>query len=106
LQHLGAPKLVIGGGVSAIPSVHNGMAVLFALMSFRFHWTLGVATSLFAFLIWIASVYLNWHYAIDGIAGAAGAILVWHVSGKIVERLTAFIEARPARPPVKPVLAG
>lgn len=106
LENLGAPKLVIGGGISAIPSVHNGMAVLFALMSFRFHWTLGVATSLFAFLIWIASVYLNWHYAVDGLAGAAGAILIWYASGKVVDRLTASVEARPTRPVSGPVLSG
>ena len=106
LENLNAPKLVIGGGISAIPSVHNGMAVLFALVSFRFHWTLGVATGLFAFLIWIASVYLNWHYAVDGLAGAAGAFLIWHASGKIIDRLIAFVEARPARSPAGPVLAG
>ena len=106
LENLGESKLVIGGGISAIPSVHNGMAVLFALMSFRFHWTLGVVMSLFALLIWIASVYLNWHYAIDGLAGAVGAILIWHASGHIVERLAAIIETRSARAPAGPILAG
>jgi hypothetical protein len=106
LENLNAPTLVIGGGISAIPSVHNGMAVLFALVSFRFHWTLGVATSLFAFLIWIASVYLNWHYAVDGIAGAVGAVLIWHACGKIVDRLLTLVEARRTDPSAGPVLVG
>jgi len=106
LENLNAPTLVVGGGISAIPSVHNAMAVLFALVSFRVHWLLGAATSLFAALIWVASVYLNWHYAVDGIAGAAGAVLVWYASGKIVDRLIAYVEARPVMPVPGAALAG
>lgn len=94
LENLGNPKLVMGGGISAIPSVHNAMAVLFALASFRAHYLLGLAMSGFALLIWIASVYLNWHYAVDGIAGAVGAILLWYASGSLVDRL--FSEEKPA----------
>jgi hypothetical protein len=103
LANLDAPALVVGGGISAIPSVHNAMAVLFALVSFRAHRLLGIAMSLFALLIWVASVYLNWHYAVDGIAGAAGAILVWFASGKIVDRLLATVEALPGHSVVKPL---
>ena len=85
LANLDHSELVVGGGISAIPSVHNAMAVLFAVASFRAHWLLGVLMSGFAMLIWIASVYLNWHYAIDGIVGGAGAILLWFGSGYLVD---------------------
>ena len=86
LQNLDNPTLVVGGGISAIPSVHNAMAVLFALVSFRMNRALGLAMSAFAAFIWVASVYLNWHYAVDGLAGGIGAILIWKASGVLVDR--------------------
>ena len=82
----GDPALVVGGGISAIPSVHNAMAVLFALVSFRMNRALGLAMSAFAAFIWVASVYLNWHYAVDGLAGGIGAIVLWKLSGALVEQ--------------------
>jgi hypothetical protein len=87
LANLDRPALVVGGGISAIPSVHNALAVLFALASFRIGRLCGLAMSAFALMIWIGSVYLNWHYAIDGIVGAAGALLLWFGAGALVDRM-------------------
>lgn len=87
IRNLDNPVLVVGGGISAIPSVHNAMAVLFAIAAFRANALLGMAMSLFALTIWIASVYLNWHYAVDGIAGGLGAAVLWYASGRLVDRL-------------------
>ena len=87
LKNLDSPTLVVGGGISAIPSIHNAMAVLFAIVSFRINRILGLVMSAFAAIIWVASVYLNWHYAVDGLAGGLGAIVLWSLSGKIVDRL-------------------
>ncbi len=106
LENLDAPELVVGGGISAIPSVHNAMAVLFALVSFRAHRLLGFAMSLFALLIWIGSVYLNWHYAVDGLVGGAGAVLVWVASGKIVDNVMRLSHRRRTAPAAGPALAG
>lgn len=83
LQRFNNPNLSIGGGISAIPSIHNAMAVLFALVGFRFNRTFGLCMSGFAALIWVGSIYLNWHYAIDGIVGAAGAVLLWYGAGML-----------------------
>jgi hypothetical protein len=94
LENLGSSELVIGGGISAIPSIHNALATLFALASFRAGRVPGLAVSAFALLIWIASVYLNWHYAIDGVIGAAGAVLIWLGSGWVVDRTLALAERR------------
>jgi hypothetical protein len=94
LQRFDDPDLSIGGGISAIPSIHNAMAVLFALVGYRFNRTFGLCMSAFAALIWIGSIYLNWHYAIDGVVGAAGAILLWFGAGLITGQ-NAMIE-RPA----------
>lgn len=100
LQNLNSPTLVVGGGISAIPSVHNAMAVLFAIVSFRINRVLGLAMSAFAAFIWVASVYLNWHYAVDGLAGGTGAILLWKVSGALVDRV--FRSKLPAELAVEP----
>jgi membrane-associated phospholipid phosphatase len=73
-------------GISAMPSMHVGTSVLFAILGFSAgkKW-LGYLMSAFAFLIFIGSIHLGWHYAIDGYAGAAIAVACWWVSGKIVE---------------------
>ncbi|WP_165357366.1 phosphatase PAP2 family protein [Sphingosinicella sp. CPCC 101087] len=102
IANLDRPALVVGGGISAIPSVHNALAVLFALASFRIGRLCGLAMSAFALMIWIGSVYLNWHYAIDGVVGAVGALLLWFGAGALVDRLmrTGSDAAAPAsRPP-------
>jgi hypothetical protein len=102
LQNLDNPTLVVGGGVSAIPSIHNAMAVLFAIVSFRINRVLGLAMSAFAAFIWIASVYLNWHYAVDGLAGGLGAIVLWKLSGTFVDRLfRSKLSAKVAAGPVE-----
>jgi membrane-associated phospholipid phosphatase len=73
-------------GISAMPSMHVGTSVLFAILGFSAgkKW-LGYLMSAFAFLIFIGSIHLGWHYAIDGYAGAAIAVVCWWVSGKIVD---------------------
>jgi hypothetical protein len=93
LRRFDDPNLSIGGGISAIPSIHNAMAVLFALVGYRFNRPFGLFMSAFAALIWIGSIYLNWHYAIDGIVGAAGAIALWYVAGRLTAELASSTTA-------------
>ena len=63
-----------GAGISAMPSLHiattSWMIIVFALFARR--WLPAVAA--FGGLILLLSVSLGWHYAIDGIVGAAGAM--------------------------------
>lgn len=87
LANLDRPELIVGGGISAIPSVHNALAVLFALAAFRVNRWCGFTMAGFALLIWVGSVYLNWHYAVDGLVGGAGALLLWHGAGMLVDRV-------------------
>ena len=47
--------------------------------------TISVAYGLsFAALIFVGSIHLGWHYAIDGYAGAAVALFGWWAAGRLV----------------------
>ncbi len=86
-QHLN-PAFLPAGGISAMPSMHVAMATLFALGGYQIARPLGHVMTIYAVLIWIGSVHLGWHYASDGIAGAAMMALLWHVSGKLMNPLS------------------
>lgn len=72
-------------GISAMPSMHVGTSVLFALLGFASgkRWA-GYLLSAFALMIFIGSIHLGWHYAIDGYAGAAVAIFGWWAASRLV----------------------
>jgi hypothetical protein len=71
------------GGISAMPSLHVGIAVLFALVAWSLSRPLGVILAVYAVAIQIGSVVLAWHYAVDGYAGAALAIVSWTAAGAL-----------------------
>lgn len=68
---------VPGGGISAMPSLHIATIVwvVLAVGIFARRWVVPVAA--IAFLIFLLSISLGWHYAVDGLAGAAGTLLIW-----------------------------
>ncbi len=74
-----------GFGISAMPSVHVSMATLFAIGGFCIHRWLGWAFVGYAILIWIGSIYLGWHYASDGIVGAALTFGLWKLSAQFAQ---------------------
>jgi membrane-associated phospholipid phosphatase len=80
-------NLAFGGGISAMPSVHNGLAVLFALAAWRIKPVLGIAFGAYAALIWIGSIHLGWHYAVDGIVAGLLTYWIWRACGKLADRL-------------------
>ena len=94
----GSDRLMIGGGISAMPSVHNGLSVLFALAAFRVNRAAGWAMAGYAVLIWIGSIHLGWHYAIDGLAAALLTWGIWVVCGRIAARLDRPTAAETSRP--------
>lgn len=69
------------GGISAMPSVHVAMAVLFTLVGKEVHRWLGVAMALYATAIFVGSVVLGWHYAVDGYISILLVILAWRATG-------------------------
>jgi len=77
-------------GISAFPSMHNAIAVIIALAGFKIGRGIGWALTVYAFLIFLGSVHLGWHYAVDSYAAIAIALLAWHVAGvlaRLNERL-------------------
>ena len=63
-----------GAGISAMPSLHIA-TVTWIYFVFRNQGSrIAPIAALFAIYIFALSVALGWHYAVDGIAGAAGAL--------------------------------
>ena len=69
-------------GVSAMPSMHVATTILFILCALRSgkRWLVWF-TVIFAIGIFIGSIVLGWHYAVDGYAGALIALACWKLSG-------------------------
>jgi hypothetical protein len=89
---------MLGAGISAMPSMHIAMAAWFALTLRAFWPGFQWAGWTYVGLIWFGSVHLGWHYFSDGVAGIAGALLVWCLSGAIGTRMS-------RRPPSDRLLA-
>lgn len=73
-----ADGALLGGGISAFPSMHVAIAAWFALvLRERGLLWLGIA---YAFSVFACSVILGWHYVADGIAGAGVALVADRLS--------------------------
>lgn len=70
-------------GISAMPSMHVASSVVIALYGFRHSRGLGVLLSLFATIIFIGSIVLAWHYAVDGYVGALVAVSCWALATRL-----------------------
>ncbi len=98
----GATNLLMKG-ISAMPSVHVALPVLYAIAGWRVHRGLGIAFAAFAFLIFLGSIHLGWHYAIDGYVSALAVAGIWWLSGLVVKSYCRHLDGatgrrfRPAR---------
>lgn len=75
-----------GMGISAMPSLHNAVALLYALALARLGRAWAIAGWAFAAIIFVGSVHLGWHYAVDGLAAAAAMPVIWWAAGRYLER--------------------
>lgn len=80
----------VGGGISAMPSMHVAIAVLMALFGWRLGRSAGLLFTAFAVLTMFGSVHLGWHYAIDGYVAGIAAALIWWGVGLAQRRATAL----------------
>lgn len=75
----------LGGGISAMPSMHVSMAFLFVLLGWRVHRLIGVLALLYCIAIQIGAVHLGWHYAIDGYVSMAATGAIWWLMGRLLD---------------------
>jgi hypothetical protein len=73
-------------GISAAPSMHVASSWIIA----RLAWSMGgrarICGSLFLLFIFVGSIHLGWHYAIDGYVAAAAAWVLWRATGWFLDR--------------------
>jgi membrane-associated phospholipid phosphatase len=70
----------IGEGISAFPSLHVAMAALVAIFFYDINRVIGAMAIIFCAIIFIGSIVLGWHYAIDGIASLFAVPIFWRLS--------------------------
>jgi hypothetical protein len=77
-----------GAGISAMPSLHIAMVTWMTLAIRTFEPRFFRPMLAFAVLIFALSVALGWHYAVDGLIGAASSVLCYLVlwSGYSISR--------------------
>lgn len=67
----------LGSGITAMPSMHVSMATLFWLSVRRASPRAGKLFGAFVAAIWIASVHLAYHYAVDGLVAVIATYAIW-----------------------------
>ena len=72
------------GGVSAMPSVHNATALLFVLTTWNKGGWLRWLMVAHCILIFLGSIHLGWHYAVDAYAAWALVVGLWVIAGAVV----------------------
>jgi len=77
-------------GISAFPSMHVAIAVTCACLGFAVSRVTGIILTGFAAAIFVGSIHLGWHYAVDGIFAAPMALLFWRLGGFVARRWLAF----------------
>jgi len=67
----------VGSGISAFPSMHVSLVTLNALFLFEVSRKWGVVAFAYVAFIVMSSVYLAWHYAIDGYVGILLTVAIY-----------------------------
>ena len=70
-------QTLIVKGISAMPSMHNGSAFLYALAGYQVSRFAGRILALHALLVFIGSIHLGWHYAVDSYLAWALTLVIW-----------------------------
>jgi hypothetical protein len=74
----------IGGGISAMPSLHVAVSAWFAIAVTSLWPKFRVPAWVFWLIMFIGSFGLGWHYFLDGVVGTLGAIACWTAAGKFL----------------------
>lgn len=82
-------KSMVGGGISAMPSIHVSTALLFWLLARELGIKYQRLFMIFFVLIVVGSVFLAWHYAVDGYLAILTTYALWQLSGWMARGLAA-----------------
>lgn len=93
-QSYEANRAALGGGISAMPSVHVATALLYLLLALRLKSPWWPLAALFLAAIMIGSVHLGWHYAADGYAAIAVTLPLWFLAGRLSEPVGEALEGQ------------
>jgi hypothetical protein len=80
------PGVRLGDGISAFPSLHVSFVTIATLVAWRAHRVLGIAAGAYAIIIFVASIMLGWHYAVDGEAAILATCAIWLFVGRWMNR--------------------
>ena len=70
-------------GISSFPSMHNGTMFLIAIAFRKISKLLSNLVFVFTFGVFLGSIHLGWHYAVDGYAAFALAAFFWWIAGYV-----------------------
>jgi hypothetical protein len=71
----------LGSGISAMPSMHVSMAMLFFLAFRHVSKTAALLSGAFFVIIFVGSVHLAYHYAVDGYVSIIVTAIIWKLTG-------------------------
>ncbi len=74
----------LGSGITAMPSMHVAIAYLFWLTMRKISKPAGVLFGAFFVVIWLGSVHLAYHYAVDGLVSVISVSVLWYTSGRVI----------------------
>lgn len=76
-------EIQMGAGISAMPSMHIVLVLLWLFPAWHLNKYLGVVFTIYTVIIWIGSVHLGWHYFVDGLVSLVVLSVIWRVAGHI-----------------------
>ena len=77
----------LGGGISAMPSLHVGVALLVYLLARHFGRLFAWLAGVYLLIIIVGSIHLGWHYAVDSYVSIIGTLLIWGFSGWVAKHM-------------------
>jgi hypothetical protein len=89
----------VGGGISAMPSMHVATTTWIAVTLTYLSPRLRVPAWGYWLAIFIGSFALGWHYFLDSVVGTVGALSCWVIAGQMLVREKERVENL-ALPPI------